>query len=120
MLETDASMKGLGAVLSQRGHDGEMRPIAYASQSLHPSEKSMHDYSSAKLELMGLKWAVCDKIRDYLIGSKFTVYTDNNPLVYVKISKLGAAQIHWLSELPLFDFDIVYHTGHSNRVALCP
>ena len=77
----------------------------------------MHAYSSAKLELMRLKWAVCDKFRDYLIGSKFTVYTDNNPLVHVKTSKLGAAQIHWLSELALFDFDIVYHTGHSNRVA---
>ena len=66
----------------------------------------MHDYSSAKLELMGLKWEVCDKFGDYLIGSKFTVYTDNNPLVYVKTSKLGAAQISWLSELALFDFDM--------------
>ena len=43
----------------------------------------MHNYSSAKLELLALKWAVCDKFRDYLIGSKFTVLTDNNPLTYV-------------------------------------
>ena len=26
-------------------------------------------------------------------------------------------QIHWLSELALYDFDIVYHTGKSNLVA---
>ena len=52
----------------------------------------MRDYSSAKIELMALKWSVCDKFKDYLLGSKFTVFTDNNPLCYIKSSKLGAAQ----------------------------
>ena len=74
----------------------------------------MHDYSSTKIELMALKWSVCKKFKDYLLGSKFTVFTDNNPLVYVETSKLGTAQIHWLSQLALYDFDIVYHTGCSN------
>ena len=66
----------------------------------------MRDYSSAKIELMALKWSVCDKFKDYLLGSRFTVFTDNNPLCYIKSSKLGAAQIRWLSELALYDFDI--------------
>ena len=117
ILETDASLKGLGAVLSQKGDNNEIRVIAYASRSLRPSEKSMRDYSSAKIELMALKWSVCDKFKDYLLGSKFTVFTDNNPLCYIKSSKLGAAQIRWLSELALYDFDIVYRTGKSNLVA---
>ena len=117
ILETDASLKGLGAVLSQKGKDGEVRVIAYASRSLRPSERSMRNYSSAKIELMALKWSVCEKFKDYLLGSKFTIFTDNNPLVYVKTSKLGAAKIRWLSELALYDFDIVYHTGCSNLVA---
>ena len=117
ILETDASLKGLGAVLSQKGKDGEVRVIAYASRSLRPSERSMRDYSSAKIELMALKWSVCEKFKDYLLGSKFTVFTDNNPLVYVKTSKLGAAQIRWLSELALYNFDILYRTGRSNLVA---
>ena len=117
ILETDASLKGLGAVLSQRSDDNTVRVIAYASRSLRPGEKSMKDYSSAKIELLALKWSVCEKFKDYLLGSKFTVYTDNNPLVYVKSSKLGAAQICWLSELALYDFDIIYHTGKSNLVA---
>ena len=76
----------------------------------------MHEYSSAKIELMALKWSVCKKFKDYLLGSKFTIFTDNNPLVYVKTSKLGAAQIHWLSKLALYYFDIVYRTGRSNLV----
>ena len=116
-LETDASMQGLGAVLSQRDENGKSRVIAYASRSLQPNEKTMRNYSSAKLELLALKWAVTKKFKDYLLGSRFTVYTDNNPLAYVKGSKLGAAQIRWLSELALFDFDIKYRTGKSNQAA---
>ena len=93
ILEMDASLKGLGTVLSQKGDNNEIRVIAYASRSLRPSEKSMRDYSSAKIELMALKWSVCNKFKDYLLGSKFTVFTDKNPLCYIKSSKLGAAQI---------------------------
>ena len=77
----------------------------------------MHDYRSSKIELMALKWSVCNKFKDYLLGSKFTVFMDNNPLCYIKSSKLGAAQIHWLCKLVLYDFDIIYQTGKSNLVA---
>ena len=34
ILEKDASLKGLGVVLSQKGDDNEICVIAYASQSL--------------------------------------------------------------------------------------
>ena len=64
-----------------------------ASQSLCPSERSMHNYSSAKLELLALKWAVTEKFQDYLLGSQFQVDMDNNLLTYVQESKLGALQI---------------------------
>ena len=75
----------------------------------------MHKYSSAKLELLALKWAVTEKFGDYLLGTWFQVYMDNNLLAYVQESKLGASQIQWLSELALFNFTIKYQTGHSNR-----
>ena len=91
--------------------------IAFASRSLWPSKQSMHNYSLAKLELLVLKWAVTEELRDYLLGSKFTVYTDNSPLAYVEESKLGAAQIRWLSKLTLFDFNIKYRSGKSNQAA---
>ena len=38
ILETDASLKGLDAILSQQQKDGSIHVIAYASESLHPSE----------------------------------------------------------------------------------
>ena len=100
----------------QKDKDREVPIIGYASRSLLPSERSMCNYSSAKIELMALKWSLCEKFKDYLLGSKFTVFTDNNPLVYVKTSKLDVAQIHWLSELALYDFDIVYRTRRSNLI----
>ena len=94
ILETDASLRGLGAVLSQVDEQGKTHIIAYVSWTLRPSEKSMRNYSSAKLELLALKWAITKKFRDYLLGSKFTVYTDNNPLAHIQTSKLGVSQIH--------------------------
>ena len=117
ILETDASLRGLGAVLSQVDEQGKTHLIVYASQTLRPSEKSMRNYSSAKLELLALKWAVTEKFRDYLLGSKFTVYTDNNLLAYVQTSKLGASQIRWLSKLTLFDFNIIYRSGKTSQAA---
>ena len=69
ILEIDASLNGLGAIISQQGKDGQIHLIAYASCSLHPSERSMCNYSSAKLELLVLKWVVTEKFRDYLLGS---------------------------------------------------
>ncbi|CAG2241730.1 unnamed protein product [Mytilus edulis] len=50
ILETDASMQGLGAVLSQY-IDGKLRVVAYASRALRPNERNMDNYSSRKLEL---------------------------------------------------------------------
>ena len=74
ILETDASLRRLGAVLSQIDKEGKTHVIAYASWTLRPSEKSMCNYSSVKLELLALKWAVIEKFRDYLLGSKFTAH----------------------------------------------
>ena len=105
ILEMDASLKGLGTVLSQEDSDGNLCVVSYASQTLKPYEHLMKNYSSAKLKLLALKWSVCEKFRDYLIGSKFTVLTDNNPLTYVH-HDLGQHRSCWLSDLVLFDFDI--------------
>ena len=43
----------------------------------------MENYSSRNLELLALKWAITEKFQEYLIGSTFTVYTDN-PLTYLQ------------------------------------
>lgn len=67
ILEVDASHSGLGAVLSQE-QEGKVRPIAYASRGLRPTERNMVNYSSMKLEFLALKWAMSEKFREYLFG----------------------------------------------------
>lgn len=116
ILEIDASYSGLGAVLSQETDSG-IRPVAYASRGLRPTERNMSNYSSMKLEFLGLKWAMTEKFREYLLGHKCIVFTDNNPLSYLQSSKLGATEHRWAAQLASFDFDIKYWSGRSNRNA---
>ena len=60
-LHIDASKIALGAVLYQKQGDVK-RVISYASRSLTKPEQN---YPAHKLEFLGLKWAVCDKFKDY-------------------------------------------------------
>lgn len=113
-LHTDASAKGLGAVLYQK-QNGKMRVISYASRGLKRSEKN---YPASKLEFLALKWAITEKLHDYLYGAKFTVLTDNNPLTYaLSKAKLDATGHRWLSSLAPYDFNIIYRPGKSNTDA---
>ena len=52
LLETDASGRGLGAVLSQKQADGRYHPIAYASHVMNETEQRYH---SNKQEFLALK-----------------------------------------------------------------
>ncbi|KAG1936344.1 interleukin-1 receptor accessory protein-like 1-A [Pimephales promelas] len=116
ILETDASNQGLGAILLQQ-QEGKKRVISYASRRLRNAERNDKNYSRMKLELLSLKWAVTEKFRGYLLGSKFTVITDNNPLCHLHTAKLGALEQRWVAQLAAFDFDVQYRPGRCNQAA---
>ena len=85
LLETDASRRGLGAVLSQKQADGRYGLIAYASHVMNETEQRYH---SNKQEFLALKWAVTEQFHEYLSPygknwNEFVVRTDNNPLTYI-------------------------------------
>lgn len=90
VLHTDASDQSLEAVLYQRQNE-KLRVIGYGSRTLTPAECN-YRLHSGKLEFLALKWAVCEKFRDYLYyAPHLTIYTDNNPLTYVmSTAKLNA------------------------------
>lgn len=92
-----------------------MWPIAYASRSLRPTECNMSNYSSMKLEFLALKWAMTEKFREYLLGQRCVVFTDNNPLSHLNTAKLGATKQRWAAQLAAFDFELRYCSGRSNR-----
>ena len=86
--------------------------MAYASRSLKVSEKN---YLAHKLEFVALKWAVVEKIHDYLYGSKFEAVTDNNPLIYIfTTAKLDATGQRWVAALSNYNFCIKYRSGRNN------
>ena len=113
-VSVDASGYSIGAVLYQV-QNGLKRVIAYASRGLTQAEKR---YPTHKREFLALKWAVCEKFRDYLYYSKFEVITDNNPITYVLSSaKVDATGHRWLADLSNFSFKIKYKPGPQNKDA---
>lgn len=117
ILHCDASQEGLGAVIYQR-QQGKLVVIAYGSRTLTAPKKKYHLHSG-KLEFLALKWAICERFRDYLYHSPpFIAYTDNNPLTYVlTTAKLNATTHRWVAELADFQFSIKYRPGRVNRDA---
>ena len=120
LLETDASGRGLGVVLSQKQADGQYHPIAYASHVMNETEQRYH---SNKQEFLTLKWAVAEQFHEYLSPygknrNEFVVRTDNNPLTYIFSSaNLDAAGQHWVARLASYNFSLEYQKGKDNTVA---
>ena len=120
LLETNASGKGLGAVLSQKLDDGRYHPVAYASRTMNETEQWYH---SNKQEFLALKWAVTEQFHEYLTPygknkNEFVVHTDNNPFTYIFSSAhLDAAGHRWVASLADYNFSLEYQKGIDNTVA---
>ena len=120
ILDTDASDKAVGAVLSQVQDDRE-RVIAFGSHALNKAERN---YCVTDRELLAVKHFV-EHYRQYLLGRKFLIRTDHQALRWLFSLKEPKARIaRWIEILSAFDFEIEYRPGqkHGNADALsrCP
>ncbi|XP_058766771.1 uncharacterized protein LOC131640391 [Vicia villosa] len=109
IVETDASGVAIGAVLSQDGH-----PIAYFSKKMCPRMQASSVYIR---EMFAVTEAV-KKWRQYLIGQRFHIYTDQKSLRNLLLQRIQTPeQQKWASKLQGFNFEIFYKPGKSNLVA---
>lgn len=114
ILETDASLQGLGAVLSQEQPDGNQRPISYGSRSLQPHEQN---YGITELEALGVVWAV-KHFRPYIYGHHCRVITDHQALKSLLNTPQPSGKLaRWGMAIQELDLTIQYRPGTKNQKA---
>jgi hypothetical protein len=108
-VETDASAKGIGAVLQQQGH-----PIAYVSKALGIKAQGLSTYEK---EYLAILMAV-EHWHHYLQSSTFIILTDQKSLTHLDDQRLTTPWQHKaLTKLMGLNYKIVYKKGVDNKVA---
>ena len=107
IIQTDASIRGVGAILSQQFDDGE-RPIALFSKKLNPAQAR---YTAAEKECLAVILALQHFVV-YLLGKRFILQTDHKALMKLRtMNNDNPRPQRWSISLQRFDFDI---TGSEN------
>ena len=116
-LETDASILGFGAVLSQRQEDSKLHPIVYASRALNRSE---NNYSITELETLAVVWAITH-FRSHLYGNTVKVLTDHSAVKSVlETPNPTGKHARWWTKVfgsGVRSISIAYRAGRENTLA---
>ena len=117
VLEMDASICGLVAVLSQSQDDGYFHPISYASRALSVQERN---YGITELETLAVVWAM-SHFHKYLYGHNVTIFTDHAAVNAVLQSPTPSSKhARWWTKVygsGVRDVQIIYHPVKENRNA---
>jgi hypothetical protein len=109
IITTDASIKGLGAILSQE-QQSIRHPIWFASRCLKPAETR---YSATDLELLAVIWAI-EKFRGFIEYTHFILETDHSALTWLQRMKEPSGRLaRWSLTLQLYDFEVRHKPGES-------
>jgi transposase InsO family protein len=108
-IETDASGKGIGVVLTQEGH-----PLAFVSKALSTKTQGLSTY---KKEYLAVLLAV-NQWRPYLQYSEFIIFSDQHSLSHLSEQRLHTPwQQRVFTELLGLQYRIVYKKGVDNGAA---
>ena len=114
ILQTDASERGVGAVLSQLDNNAIDHPVSFFSKKLLPHEER---YSTIEKECLAIK-KVIQAFKVYLMGRPFTIETDHHSLEWLdRMRDTNARLTRWSLFLQEYQFKIVYRSGVSNANA---
>ena len=112
----DSSDVGTGSVLVQEASDGLDHPVSYFSKKFLKYQKN---YSVVEKETLGLVLAL--EHFDVYLGStpfKIKVYTDHNPLTFLKTMKnKNQRLVRWSLALQEYNLEIQHIPGSENVVA---
>ena len=112
----DSSDVGTGSVLVQEASDGLDHPVSYFSKKFLKYQKN---YSVVEKETLGLVLAL--EHFDVCLGStpfKIKVYTDHNPLTFLKTMKnKNQRLVRWSLALQEYNLEIQHIPGSENVVA---
>ncbi|CAM5091921.1 unnamed protein product [Eretmochelys imbricata] len=113
LVTTDASERGVGAVLMQEGPDQEFHHFMFLSKKL--SERESH-WSISKKECYAIVYAL-EKLHPYVWGRRFQLQTDHDVLKWLHtIQGNNKKLLGWSLALQDFDFEIQHIPGTSNKV----
>jgi hypothetical protein len=115
ILETDASLFALGAIVMQEYEDG-IYLVAYHSCSLLPAERN---YNTHDKELLGVIFGFKNAQPLFLRASHaIRVRTDHSNLQYFcQPQKIMGRQARWFEYLQDFDFTLEHIPGTANTIA---
>ena len=118
ILYTDASDTCIGAVLTQKGEDGEgkevEKPIYFLSHKLSDTQCR---WSTIEKEAYAIHYSL-QKLDHYLHGAEFIVRTDHKPLKYLLESPMQNRKVQmWALSIAGYNCQIEYIEGVANTVA---
>ncbi|CAM4593613.1 unnamed protein product, partial [Lepidochelys kempii] len=114
LVTTDASERGVGAVLMQKGPDQEFHPVVFLSKKLSERESN---WLVTEKECYAIVYAL-EKLRPYVWGRRFHLQTDHAALKWLHtVKETNKKLLRWSLALQDFDFDIQHISGASNKVA---
>ncbi len=106
-----ASDYAVGAILTQEGDDGLDRPVQYISKTLSESQQK---WTAIVKEAYAIVYAL-GRLRPYLQGAAFVVYTDHKPLKSLFQCEMCNTMIqHWAMQIAEFGCEIKYRPGKHN------
>ena len=111
-LRTDASNDTISGVLETK--DG--RPVFFCSKLLRKAEKN---WNIVEKEAFAIYHCIL-RLRYFLLGRRFVVFSDHKPLEYLFNSEKSAPTVlRWKLQLQEFAFTVHYCSGKNNTVADC-
>ena len=113
VVQSDASLNGIGAILWQQHKSTKQRfPVCYLSKQLTDQQKK---WSAIEIEAYAIYYAITHW-SEFLLGHPFIVETDHANLRYLEKSE-APKLVRWRLQLGNYDFVIHHIPGKSNEIA---